>query len=117
MQYYNKNIILQFRFKIAAADFKAVGTKAIEKLREGAVSVPGWSLVPNNFEGVRVACDAQSGDGWLLLRLSLHDPVLPLNIQSDSRGGVKIIAQKLLALLDGIADMDVSPVTKYVTSH
>lgn len=32
---------------------------------------------PVNYEGVRVS----GYGGWFLLRLSLHDPVLPLNIE------------------------------------
>ena len=35
--------------------------------------------------------DKDHGDGWLLLRMSVHDPVLPLNIESNTPGGVKLI--------------------------
>ena len=37
--------------------------------------------------------------GWFLLRMSLHDPLMPLNIESDVKGGVKTIAEKLNKLL------------------
>ena len=42
----------------------------------------------DNREGFRVSFDKAHGDGWLLLRMSVHDPVLPLNIESNSQGGV-----------------------------
>ena len=31
--------------------------------------------------------------------MSLHDPLMPLNIESDSEGGVKVIAKELAAFL------------------
>ena len=47
-----------------------------------------------NGEGVRVSlCD-----GWFLLRLSVHDPVMPLNIESNSVGGCDVIWQQLLQM-------------------
>jgi hypothetical protein len=129
----------EFRLKIGAADFAAAGTRAIEDLRRAAAATPGWSLVPNNYgtrrhthtctdpinvmtrrcaaEGVRIACDAEHGDGWCLLRLSLHDPVLPLNIQSDRAGGVAAIARQLLAALATTPDLDMSPLTAYVAAQ
>lgn len=60
---------------------------------EGAGGAPGWSKEPVNHEGVRVNIDqGQRGDGapaagWALLRASLHDPLLVLNIESDVPGG------------------------------
>lgn len=41
-----------------------------------------------NYEGWRVAVDEGNGRrGWLLLRQSLHDPLLVLNVESDMQGG------------------------------
>ncbi len=34
--------------------------------------------------------------GWLLLRRSLHDPLLPLNIESETAGGIASISEVLL---------------------
>ena len=35
------------------------------------------------------------GDGWFLLRLSVHDPILPLNAESNVPGGVRLILEQL----------------------
>jgi len=43
-----------------------------------------------------------------LLRMSLHDPLMPLNIESNSVGGVHIIAQKLYAFLMAYDKLDTS---------
>ena len=54
--------------------------------------------------------DADHGNGWFLLRLSLHDPLLPLNIESDSPGGLKIIARELAPFLSRQTALDASAV-------
>ena len=39
-------------------------------------------------QGWRVSVDEGDGKrGWALLRASLHDPLLVLNVESDVRGG------------------------------
>jgi len=85
----------EFRLKILVPDFKAYGNQVIKDLGEYVTTIPGWQVVPKNFEGIRISCDSNSGYGWFLLRLSLHDPVIPLNIESDKAGGVVEILQKL----------------------
>jgi phosphomannomutase len=96
----------EFRLKIKVTDFKAYGNTVIEQLKEFVTAVPGWTIVPNNYEGIRIACDATSGNGWFLLRLSLHDPVIPLNIESDKQGGVAEIAGKLAAFFANYSDKE-----------
>lgn len=90
---------VEFRMNILLDEFKPYGQSVIEELTEYAKNQPGWSLAPSNFEGVRVNLDADHGDGWFLLRLSLHDPLLPLNIESNTVGGAKKIATELSAFI------------------
>jgi hypothetical protein len=57
-------------------------------LQDGAGGQSSWSLEPVNHEGWRVTVDEGDGKrGWLLLRQSLHDPLLVLNVESDKEGG------------------------------
>ena len=90
---------VEFRMNILVEDFKPYGQRVIDELTAYAENQPGWSLAPSNFEGVRVNLDADHGDGWFLLRLSLHDPLLPLNIESNTVGGAKKIAGELAAFI------------------
>ncbi|MBQ4610352.1 MAG: phosphomannomutase/phosphoglucomutase [Clostridia bacterium] len=92
----------EFRMPILAEDFAACGNDVIEALREYARAQPGWKLVEPNYEGVRVDLE----EGWFLLRLSLHDPIMPLNIESDVEGGVQKIAAELLAFLQDFTQLD-----------
>ena len=98
----------EIRLKIKVPAFKEYGNKVIADLTEYVKGVDGWGIVPNNYEGIRISCDAKSGDGWFLLRLSLHDPVIPLNIESNQAGGVEIITEKLRAFFKGYNDLDKS---------
>jgi len=80
----------------------------IKELGDFAATVPGWTIEPKNYEGIRVSCDKDSGDGWFLLRMSLHDPLMPMNIESNSVGGVEKIVAKLKDFLGGFDKLDTS---------
>lgn len=85
----------ELRFPITAADFRPVGEKLIADL-EAYAKTAGWAIAPDNREGIRISFPENDGDGWLLLRMSVHDPILPLNLESNSAGGVRMLAEKLL---------------------
>lgn len=85
----------EVRFKILESDFRACGEKIINDLTAYAMAQNGWNVANDNREGIRVSFDKDNGSGWFLLRLSVHDPIMPLNIESDSVGGVDIIYNKL----------------------
>ena len=105
---------IEFRMNILEEDFKSYGQSVIEALNVYAANQPGWSLASSNFEGVRVNLDDTHGNGWFLLRLSLHDPLLPLNIESNNIGGAKKIAQELATFLSGYEKLDASTLLNYV---
>ena len=89
----------EIRIKITDKDFKETGNRIIEELTQYAMLKKDWNVADDSREGVRVSFDKDNGDGWFLLRLSVHDPILPLNIESDRVGGVKIIEDKILSYL------------------
>lgn len=106
----------EFRMNILVENFKDYGKKIIEDLGKYAENEPGWKIAPDNYEGIRVAFDRDKGDGWFLLRLSLHDPLMPLNIESDSKGGVKIIASSIQEFLDRYEHLDTGSLKKHILS-
>ena len=101
----------EFRFKILLEDFKPYGQKVLDDLEQAAGTRGNWSLVPNNYEGVRV----NVGKGWFLLRLSLHDPILPLNVESDEEGGLRPIAEELYAFLRDYEALDLAPLKDFLS--
>ena len=64
----------EIRMKILEEDFAACGNRIIAALEEYAESKAEWHIAPDNREGIRVSFDKENGDGWFLLRLSVHDP-------------------------------------------
>jgi phosphomannomutase len=103
----------ELRLKINKEDFRAIGEQVIGELGLMAGSKSDWDLVPNNFEGVRVSCSSPEQKGWFLLRLSLHDPVLPLNIESEVEGGVQKIAAELFGFLNKYELLDLSAFKRF----
>ena len=104
---------VEFRMNIKLEDFKAYGQQVIDELNAYAASKEGWSLAPSNYEGVRVNLDEAHGNGWFLLRLSLHDPLLPLNIESNDVGGAKKIAAELAGFIKGYDKLDAQKFLDY----
>lgn len=56
---------------------------------------PDVKIATPNHEGIR----ANYLDGWFLLRSSLHDPCLVLNIESDTAGGIERTIDLLTPLI------------------
>ena len=105
----------EFRMNLLLEDFKPYGLQLIEALTEYAEKQPGWSIAPSNHEGIRVNLDQAHGNGWFLLRMSLHDPLMPLNIESEQAGGVKAIAAQLYDYLRGFRELDTSKLAKFLS--
>ncbi len=99
---------LEIRFKIKESDFRNYGLKVIEELKAYAEAEDSWRLADDNYEGVRIYFDDEECKGWLLLRLSVHDPIMPLNIESDVVGGNKIIANKFYSFIRNYEKLDLS---------
>jgi phosphomannomutase len=85
----------EVRFTIHAEDFRAVGEKVLADFLEYARSQKTFRIVEPNYEGVRIAFDDEEVKGWMLLRMSLHDPVLPMNLESEKAGGTDVIMERL----------------------
>lgn len=100
------------------ADFKAKGNAAIEDIKQRVPALAGMALAPDNYEGVRIDFDTEHGNGWALIRMSLHEPIVPVNFESDSAGGGLAIAKELLALLAPYAaDIDLTNLKNYIENH
>lgn len=91
------------RIKIAGEDFAKVGAEVLKAFEERAVQ-KGYRVVPDSCEGVRLSFD----DGWVLLRMSLHDPLLPLNVESTREGGCADLLGRVKALISDFEQLDLS---------
>lgn len=85
---------LEVRIPITDGDFRARGQGLIGSL-EAYAEEKGWQTAPDNREGIRVSFPKGEGEGWFLVRLSVHDPILPVNVESAVKGGTAVIMEKL----------------------
>ncbi len=100
----------EVRFPIHADDFAEYGGAVLAALEAAASSADadGIEIVRPNYEGVRLRFDKEHGDGWCLLRMSLHDPIMPLNIESNMQGGCAVISGRLRSILAPFDKLDIS---------
>ena len=96
----------ELRFKIRGEDFKEYGMSILQAFKERAEKA-GFEL-PQSYEGVRISFKSTEAQGWMLLRLSLHDPVMPLNIESSRKGDLAKLKAIARTLLEGFDRLDVS---------
>lgn len=80
----------EMRFPIKEENFRQKGQEILRAL-ETYAKAQNWDIAPDNREGLRVSFPKEQGDGWFLLRLSVHDPIMPLNIESNHAGGAEEI--------------------------
>lgn len=101
--------LVELRFKIKVDDFRAYGEKVIADLFEYGEK-NGMAIAPDNHEGIRISVN----NGWFLLRLSVHDPIMPLNIESDDENGCKAIAQVIYEFLKYYDELDLTAIENYL---
>lgn len=105
---------VRITFSEKSVDFKSEGKLLIKELTAYALDNPDMKLADDNYEGVRVNFGKDNGDGWFLLRMSVHDPVLPINFESDTVGGNRIMAQTLCNLLKGYGFLNLDNLNKFI---
>ena len=94
----------EFRFKIQGDDFKEYGKSVLEEFKKRAAEC-GYDM-PESYEGVRLSFKGEDVQGWILLRLSLHDPVMPMNIEGGRKGDLEKLKTIAKKLTDGFDRLD-----------
>ena len=94
----------EYRLKILGVeDFKSYGQNVLRHFEQRAREA-GIHIASPSYEGVRLVFP----HGWALLRMSLHDPNMPLNVESREVGGCEVIAVKVCDMLAGFEALDMS---------
>jgi len=96
----------EYRMKLLCEDFKSYGQEVLKKFEERAKE-QGVHVVPNSYEGIRISFDSDEIKGWALLRLSLHDPLMPLNMEGFREGDCDKIEDVVRGLLTDFDQLDV----------
>lgn len=104
----------ELRFNITEENFREIGEKLIEEIKVVAEKSPEMRFAPDNFEGVRVSFDDENRKGWFLLRLSVHDPVMPFNTESDTAGGCVEICKTFYELVKNVKGIDFTNLETFI---
>lgn len=101
----------EIRLGALIEDCREAAQSVIETILSHTLDDPGWHLAGDNREGVRILFDLEGGveNAWFQLRLSVHEPELVLNAESDVPGGVKHMLGQLLGLIRGEDTIDLDP--------
>lgn len=94
----------EYRLKLSGEDFGAYGKQTLKEFEERAIA-KGLQVAPNSYEGVRISFRSEKIQGWLLLRMSLHEPLMPMNLEGVREGDcerMKAVARELLAGFDRV---------------
>lgn len=92
---------MEIRVKVKASDVAKEAARITADFKawvdEGAGGASNWRLEDENYEGWRVRIDeGNSKEGWLLLRPSLHDPDIVLNVEGETEGSMRQTLTHLL---------------------
>lgn len=104
---------VRITFNSLTNDFRAEGAQLIEDIKKKARTA-GLDVAKDNYEGVKVSFKKGEGDGWFLIRMSVHDPVMPINFESNTKGGNKIIAARLYDVIKDYAFIDAGNLEKFI---
>ncbi|MBE7091808.1 MAG: phosphomannomutase/phosphoglucomutase [Clostridiales bacterium] len=104
----------EIRMNILLDDFKPYGESIIKAIENYANANENWICAPDNHEGIRISFNKENGDGWFLLRMSLHEPLMPLNIESNIQGGVKTILKQLYPVLKKYEQLDTTGIENFI---
>jgi phosphomannomutase len=99
---------IEYRLKILDSDFRTYGNNVIKELENYSKQFDFITIANDNHEGIRLSFDKNKGNGWLLLRLSVHDPILPLNIESNEFGGAAKIKSVFVNFIKKFDKLDIS---------
>lgn len=93
------------RIKIKCDNFREYGESVIENLKLYVNQYKDWNIESKNYEGIKLNCDKEKG--WALLRISLHEPILAINIESDIEGGAKSISDRIDIFMKKYSSLEV----------
>ena len=108
---------LAVRLPIIQDDYKKAAGYVIEAVLSSTLTNPEWRLAPDNREGVRILFSLNGGvdNAWFMLRLSVHDPVLAVNAESEIEGGLLYILEQLYAVLEkDNEELDLTPLKQKI---
>ena len=107
---------IRLRFK-DGVDFKKLGAALIKDFEKFSTRQSFAEVATDNYEGCRVRYDDKHGNGWTLVRMSLHEPIMPINIESDTPRGTIRIVKNLYYFMKKYDCIDVTPLERAIADY
>ncbi len=101
------------RLDLNGDNWRETADKIISRL--SAISERLLNISSDNYEGVRAY--VSHAKGYFIVRTSVHDPVLPIYIESDKQGGAVSIARFLQAFLSGFRGINCAPLDEFIENN
>lgn len=93
----------EYRYAYENPADDSLGEQVLNTLPDFVADFPDWQEVLPNAEGVRVNVTGRFGAGWFLLRKSLHEPLLVLQLENDQQGKNQVVLKELTKFLQRFA--------------
>ena len=92
-------------------DPAASSQEVVEIILSNTLENPEWQMAPDSREGVRITFNLDGGikNAWFQLRMSVHDPMMVLNAESDVPGGVRRVLGELYTLIKDTELLELTP--------
>lgn len=105
----------EVRFKLEADNYRTLGQRVIQQIAN--IDITGWEIDPENEEGIRFRLTPPYGHGWFLLRMSLHEPLLVLQVENDEAGYIFPVLKKIQQFLADYPDVNQEKLTALLSNE
>lgn len=85
----------EIRFEILEEPVVEVGGQIIQAFMDYVDTLPDISVIHDHVEGMRANVSGKYGDGWFLVRQSLHEPLLVWTMENDHADKVSLLVEDL----------------------
>ena len=103
----------EVRLGITAPDFKAYGEEMIARVESQAAVCADVKIADDSREGTKIIFQSPDTDGFFIFRLSVHDPIIPVNFESAVSGGNRKMAKTLLGWLSDADGLNLLPLQQF----
>ena len=83
---------MEYRFVIVAEPIQENGTAVIDQFKAYLNEQDGIDVIADHLEGVR----ADFSNGWFIVRMSLHEPLLVWTLESDTAGALAPLVERFM---------------------
>ncbi|MTD41940.1 phosphomannomutase/phosphoglucomutase [Erwinia sp. CPCC 100877] len=98
----------ELRFKLLAENVRAYGERVIHDLADFVDEQPNLAIDHENHEGLRANVSGDLGSGWFLLRMSLHEPLLVLQVENDVSSMNQMVLKELAGFFKSYQELDIT---------